>query len=331
MIITRTPFRISFFGGGTDYPQWYEENGGAVISTTIDKYCYISTRELPPFFEHKHRIVYSKIENVKSDGVIEHPAVAKVLEWANLDQGLEIHHDGDLPARSGLGSSSAFTVGLVHALYGMQGKLVSKERLAKDALHIEQDLIGESVGSQDQIAVAFGGLNRINFHLDGGFNIEPLIIPARRRDELHSHMMLFFTGVSRIANEIAISKIKNFQNRVVELNHIREMVDEAIDILSKSHIPISEFGHLLHKSWEYKRKLSDQVSNSYIDAIYQKALDAGAYGGKILGAGGGGFMLIFADPTKHNAIRQNLKDLVHVNFKFENAGSKIVLYQPDGL
>lgn len=331
MIITRTPFRISFFGGGTDYPGWYREHGGAVLATTIDKYCYITCRHLPPFFEHKHRIVYSRIENAKDNNDIEHPAVRAVLNWANVVEGLEIHHDGDLPARSGLGSSSAFTVGLAHALYGLRGQMVGKSTLARDAIHIEQDLIGENVGSQDQVSAAYGGFNRIDFHRDDTFDVAPVILPAFRRDELRDHLMLCFTGVSRIADAIAKSKIDNLKNRETELNRMREMVDEAIAILADSRISIDEFGKLLDLGWKYKRSLSDRVSTPEIDQIYEEAMRAGAIGGKILGAGGGGFMLLFAKPERHAAIRERLKDLVHVNFNFDDSGSRVVLYQPNGL
>lgn len=331
MIITRTPFRISFFGGGTDYPAWYRVHGGAVLATTIDKYCYISCRCLPPFFEYKHRIVYSRIENVRHNDEIEHPAVRAVFNWANVVDGLEIHHDGDLPARSGLGSSSTFTVGLAHALYSLRGKMVSHETLARDAIHIEQNLIGEHVGSQDQVSAAYGGFNRINFHRDDTFDVLPVILPIHRRDELHDHLMLCFTGLSRIADEIAKSKIDNFKNKETELNYIREMVDEATTILSDSRVSIDEFGKLLDLSWKYKRSLSDRVSTPEIDHIYDEALRAGAIGGKILGAGGGGFMLLFAKPEKHVAIRERLKGLVHVSFNFDNTGSRVALYQPNGL
>lgn len=331
MIITRTPFRISFFGGGTDYPGWYREHGGAVLATTIDKYCYITCRHLPPFFEHKHRIVYSRIENAKHNDEIEHPSVRAVLNWANVVDGLEIHHDGDLPARSGLGSSSAFTVGLVHALRGLRGQMSNHEDLARDAINIEQNLIGENVGSQDQVSAAFGGLNRIDFHRDDTFYVAPVILSARRRDELRDHLMLCFTGVSRIADAIAKSKIDNLKNREVELNRMREMVDEAVAILADSRVSIEEFGKLLDLGWKYKRSLSDQVSTPQIDHIYEEAIRAGAVGGKILGAGGGGFMLLFAKPERHAAIRERLKELVHVSFNFDDSGSRVVLYQPNGL
>ena len=331
MIITRTPFRISFFGGGSDYPAWYQEHGGAVISTTIDKFCYITCRLIPPFFEHKHRIVYSFIENVREIEEIKHPSVKAVFKWANIEDGLEIHHDADLPARSGLGSSSAFTVGLTHALYGLRGQMVSNNRLAKDAIHIEQDLIGESVGSQDQIAAAYGGFNRIDFHRDNSFSVQPLIMPNLRREELSSHLMLFFTGFSRIADEIAKSKIANMKSHQAEIFRIREMVDESIAILTNSDTKIEEFGKLLDQSWKYKRTLSKQVSTPEIDNIYGQAMLAGAIGGKILGAGGGGFMLLFVRPENQLAVRERLKNLVYVPFNFESSGSKVVVYQPNGL
>lgn len=331
MIIIRTPYRISFFGGGTDYPPWFREHGGAVLATTIDKYCYISCRRLPPFFEHKHRIVYSHIENVQTIAEIKHPAVREVLNWANITEGLEIHHDGDLPARSGLGSSSSFTVGLVHALYSLRGQMTNKETLASDAIHIEQDLIGENVGSQDQVSAAFGGFNYIQFNQNNSFDVAPIILPNHRREELLSHLMLCFTGFSRIASEIAKSKIDNLKNRETELKRMREMVDEALLILQDGHRPLDDFGRLLDRSWKYKRSLSDRVSTPEIDSIYDAAIDAGAIGGKILGAGGGGFMLLFAKPEHHAAIQKRLDRLIHVPFNFEDSGSKVVLYQPNGL
>lgn len=331
MIITRTPFRVSFFGGGTDYPPWYREHGGAVLATTIDKYCYITCRRLPPFFEYRHRIVYSKIENAHHNNEIDHPSVRATFNWANITEGLEIHHDGDLPARSGLGSSSSFTVGLTHALYALRGQMVSQKQLAQDAIHIEQNLIGENVGSQDQVSAAHGGFNRIDFHRDDTFSVSPIIMPTQRRAELRNHLMLCFTGFSRIADSIAKSKIDNLKVREIELKRMREMVDEAIAILTSPNTSIDEFGKLLDLGWRYKRSLSDRVSTPEIDHIYEEAMAAGAIGGKILGAGGGGFMLLFAKPEKHAAIRKRLKGLVHVSFDFEESGSRVVLYQPNGL
>jgi D-glycero-alpha-D-manno-heptose-7-phosphate kinase len=331
VIITRTPFRISFFGGGTDYPAWFREHGGAVLATTIDKYCYISCRNLPPFFEHKHRIVYSKIENVREVGEIEHPAVRAVLGWMRWERGLEIHHDGDLPARSGLGSSSSFTVGLIHALHAMRGRYVSKEELAASAIHVEQEVIRENVGSQDQISAAFGGFNRIEFQPDGRFAVDPIVLPKDRRAELHRHLMLFFTGLSRYSGEVAKSKIENFSRREPELRRMGEMVDEAIAMLRDPRVPLADFGRLLHEAWRHKRSLSDKVSTPEIDEIYETARARGASGGKLLGAGGGGFLVLFAAPEKHSDIRAALKNLVHVPFAFETDGSRVVLYQPNGL
>ena len=332
MIITRTPFRISFFGGGTDYPTWYQEHGGAVLATSIDKYCHISCRYLPPFFEHKHRIVYSIIENVQRVEEVKHPAVRAILGWAGCgDQGLEVHHDGDLPARSGLGSSSSFTVGLIHALSALRGQYITKDDLAAQAIHMEQHIIKEHVGSQDQITAAFGGFNRIDFRTNDTFQVSPIILTKDRLHEFQSHLVLCFTGFSRIASEIAKSKIDNFKSRGSELNRMTEMVDEAIQILQNTKAPIEEVGRLLHQSWLCKRNLSDKVSTPEIDHLYEEAMRAGAVGGKILGAGGGGFLLLFVKPELQSNVRERLKHLIHVPFEFENSGSRVVLYQPDGL
>jgi D-glycero-alpha-D-manno-heptose-7-phosphate kinase len=331
MIITRTPFRISFFGGGTDYPQWFREFEGAALATTIDKYCYINMRYLPPFFEHKHRIVYSVIESITKNEDIKHPAVRAIFKELQVDKGLEVHHDGDLPARSGLGSSSSFTVGLINALYAIEGKMISKEDLAKRAIHIEQNVIKENVGSQDQISAAFGGFNKISFHQDNSFDVRPILFPEGRMQDLHSHLLLFFTGFSRIASEVAESKIANFKHREIELKRMHSMVDEAIKIIQDTSVSIDEFGSLLHQSWMYKRELSDKVSTPEIDAIYDAAIKAGATGGKLLGAGGGGFLLVFAKPECHKKIKIALNNLIHVPFEFENTGSRVILYQPQSL
>lgn len=331
MIITRTPFRISFFGGGTDYPQWYREHGGAVLATTIDKYCHISCRHLPPFFEHRHRIVYSFIENVREIDEIKHPAVRAVLGWAECKDGLEIHHDGDLPARSGLGSSSSFTVGLIHALAALEGKYVTKEDLAKNAIHIEQNIIRENVGSQDQVSAAFGGFNRIEFRENDTFDVSPVILGKARLEELQSHLMLCFTGLSRTASEVAKVQIDNCRNRQVELNRMTEMVDEAIKILQSETSPMEEFGKLLDEGWRYKKSLSHKVSTPQIDDLYEAAKANGAIGGKLLGAGGGGFFLLFVKPEERPKVRDVLRHLIHVPFEFDNTGSRVVLYQPYGL
>ncbi len=330
MIISRTPFRVSFFGGGSDYPQWYREHGGAVLATAIDKYCYISCRRLPPFFDYKHRLVYRKQETVNRISEIEHPAVRGVFSHFEWDEGVEIHHDGDLPARSGLGSSSSFTVGLINALRAMQGRLISKEELGSLAIHIEQEVIRENVGSQDQITAAYGGFNRIDFRRDGAIEVQPIILPAARLATFKSHLMLVFTGFARLASEVAKTKIDNLGKRAEEIKRIARMVDEGVDILASSR-PIAEFGALLHEAWSNKRKLSDSVSTEAIDRIYADALEAGAVGGKLLGAGGGGFMLLFVAPAKQEAVRKRLGKFVHVPFDFEMSGSRIVVYQPNGL
>jgi D-glycero-alpha-D-manno-heptose-7-phosphate kinase len=331
VIITRTPYRVSFFGGGTDYPGWFREHGGAVLATTIDKYCYITCRHLPPFFQHKHRIVYSVIENVSHVEEIQHPAVRAALQWAKIEEGLEIHHDGDLPARSGLGSSSSFVVGLVHALHALDGKMTNRNQLAKTAIHIEQELLKESVGSQDQILAAYGGFNFIEFRADDSFDVRPVIVPQARKDTLAEHLMLCFTGFSRFASEVAKSQLDNLHAKQPQLTRMRQMVDDGLGILVDSSVPIQVFGELLHESWRNKRSLSHMITTPEVDQIYDAARDAGAIGGKLLGAGGGGFMLLFAKPEYHPKIRERLKNLIHVPFKFEDAGSRVVLYQPNGM
>jgi len=329
MIISQTPFRISFFGGGTDYPQWYRENGGAVLGTTIDKYCQISCRFLPPFFEYKHRLVYSVTELVNEFSEIRHPAIRECLKFLPPGNGVEVHHDGDLPARSGLGSSSAFTVGMIHTLHALRGEMISKMDLAKQALHVEQNLIGEAVGSQDQVAACFGGLNHIVFRQDGSFNVTPVILSAGRRASLHDHLMLFFTGFQRNAFEIASKQIENFPNTRQQLLRIQSMVDEGLGILGDSSIPIERFGELLHEGWVLKRSLAQGVSTSEIDQIYNAGRSAGALGGKLLGAGGGGFILFFVKPEDQARVRARLASLVHVSFAFETQGSRIILYDPN--
>lgn len=331
MIISRTPFRISFFGGGTDYPVWYRENKGAVLATTIDKYCYISCRYLPPFFDHKYRIVYSLIENVKDRSEIKHPAVREILRYMNITEGVEIHHDGDLPARTGLGSSSSFAVGLLHAIYALKGIMPSKMRIATEAIHIEQNIIKENVGSQDQVSTAFGGFNLISFNQDNTIQINPVILCSNRLNQLQNHIMFYFTGFSRIASDIAKEQIKNTNKKKKELSIIHKMVNEALAILTNENTDITEFGKLLHESWKLKRSLTDKISNPIIDEIYEEARRARAIGGKIMGAGGGGFMIIFAKPEDQPRIGERLKKLLRVPFEFESSGSQIIVYKPNGL
>ncbi len=330
MIITKTPFRISFFGGGTDHPAWYREHGGRVLATTFDKYCYISIRPLPQFFDHKYRIVYSKIESINNINEIQHPSVRETLGYFNCHQGLEIHHDGDLPARSGLGSSSSFTVGMVNALNALKGSYSSPYELARSAIHIEQNLIKECVGSQDQISAAYGGFNEIEFHRDDTFTVEPKVFDQGRIKELNSHLMLFFTGVSRLSSEVAKSQISNIKNCHSQMNEQYDMVGEGSSILANTHTPINDFGKLLHQAWENKKSLSNKVTNKKIDELYSTAIKAGATGGKVLGAGGGGFVLFFVKPENQDKVKAALSSLTFVPFEFENTGSKVVLYQPNG-
>jgi D-glycero-alpha-D-manno-heptose-7-phosphate kinase len=331
MIISRTPFRISFFGGGTDYPEWYREHGGAVLATTIDKYCYISLRELPPFFDHRFRVVYSIVENVQEIHEIQHPAVRGVLEWLKTQKGLEIHHDGDLPARSGVGSSSAFTVGLLNAVHALEGRYVSKETLANEAIHIEQCVLQERVGLQDQVSAAFGGFNHIAIAPNGAYDVSPIVLPRERLNELQDHLMLVFTGISRTAAEVAQSVVGNMKNKTGDLKVLQGMVDEAIEILTSPSTDLIEFGRLLRQAWSLKRSLSNRVTNSTVDTLLQTAMHAGAIGGKLLGAGGGGFMLLFVRPEDQLHVKAALGKLTSVPFRFDMSGGRIVLYQPAGL
>ncbi len=329
MIITRTPLRISFFGGGTDYPVWYREFGGAVLSTAIDKCCYITCRRLPPFFEFHSRVSYSKVENVDDNRAIEHPSVRGCLQYLGIDEGVEIHHVADLPARTGLGTSSAFTVGLLLGLYGLKNQMRSKHELAGDAIHVEQEVLKEAVGSQDQISAAFGGFNRINFNRDGSFDVRQLIVSPDRLAELRQHCALFFTGFSRTASEIAKEQIRLTHQRKRELEMIYQMVDEAEAILTKPNRSLEEFGSLLHESWQLKRGLTSNITNSHLDEIYDAGRSAGALGGKLLGAGGGGFMLFFVPPDRRQALRARLRNLLCVPFNFSNRGSHVVVYEAE--
>ncbi len=326
MIISRTPFRISFFGGGTDYPAYYNEHGGMVLGTTINKFCYVTTRYLPPFFDHAYRIRYTRREEVRTVDEIQHPSVRECLKYTALERGVEVVHTSDIPAMSGIGSSSAFTVGLLHTLYALQGKMVTKRKLAFDAIHIEQDMIQESVGSQDQVAAAFGGFNIVTFGGSEGIFVQPVTIGEERLQHIQSCLMLCFTGFSRYSSDIAREQVKNTSSRQVELRRIHEMVDEAREILSSHSGSLDEFGRLLGESWEVKRGLSSKITTTEIDQIYDTAIRAGALGGKLCGAGGGGFMLLYALPETHRKIKEALKNLLFVPFRFETLGSHIVFY-----
>jgi D-glycero-alpha-D-manno-heptose-7-phosphate kinase len=327
MIITRTPLRISFFGGGTDIPAWFNNYEGAVLSTTINKYLFLSCRDMPPYWEFKNRFVYgSKTETVNTIDEIEHPAIREVLRFISLPYGIDMHYNTDIPARSGMGSSSAFTVGLLRALYGMQGKIISDRRLAVEAIHVEQDLIKEAVGCQDQIAAAFGGFNHISFHTDGTFEVNPMTLPKKRLDDLNKHLVLVYTGIQRIASNIEVNKIKQLESHKKEMSSIHRYVDDAVTILNEN-VPIEEFGALLHETWLQKKELSPEVSSEQLDSMYETGRKNGAIGGKLLGTGGGGFMLFFVRPEDRESMLKSLSGFIAVPFSFDTTGSQIIYYQ----
>ena len=331
MIITRTPLRVSFFGGGTDYPVWYREHGGAVLSTAIDKCCYITCRRLPPFFDYRSRVSYSKVENVISNDAIEHPSVRGCLQFLGVNEGVEIHHVADLPARTGLGTSSAFTVGLLLGLYALRERMRDKLSLAQDAIYVEQEVLREAVGAQDQVVAAYGGFNRINFRTDGTFDVKPILAPISRISELQNHFLLFFTGFARTASEIAKEQVKETPRRRTELTTMFQMVDEAEEIVSNPDRPIRDFGRLLHEGWKLKKSLTDRITNAQIDEIYEAGLSAGAVGGKLLGAGGGGFMLFFVPPDRREHVIQRLHRLLCVPFTTSARGSQVIVYEPEAV
>jgi D-glycero-alpha-D-manno-heptose-7-phosphate kinase len=326
MIISRTPFRISFFGGGTDYPAWYKEHGGSVISTSINKYCFVTLRILPPFFDYKFRIRYYQREETQTIEEISHPSVRECLQYMKVKEGLEIVHHADLPAQSGLGSSSTFTVSLLHALYAYRSEMPTKYQLSMDAINIEQNFIKEAVGSQDQTAAAFGGLNKIEFGGVREINVTPLIIPPEKLEDLQDHLLLFFSGFSRNAPEFAKEQISLISKKNKELQKMQELCDQAEKIITSKSSPIQDFGKLLNEQWKLKCKMSTRITNGDIDNIINKGIESGALGGKLLGAGGGGFILFFAKPENHIQIKKQLHSLLHVPFRFEFSGSQIIYF-----
>ena len=326
MIISQTPFRMSFFGGGTDYPVFYEKYGGSVLSTSFDKYCYLTVRHLPRFFNYTTQITYGKIERVSSINEIEHPAVREAMRMLDMHE-LIIGYDADLPARSGLGTSSSFAVDMLNAFYALKGKYASKRKLAEDAIYLERTLCKESGGIQDQIAAAYGGFNRIDFDKEG-FHVNPIIISRERLEELNGNLMLFFTGFSRFSSTIAKEQEKNIKNKVKDLLEMKQLVNDAENILT-SKTSLTEFGKLLDYTWRLKRGISSKVSTDAIDIIYEKALKAGAIGGKILGAGGGGFLLLYVEREKQDEVLKKLNDFLFVPFKFESQGTRILYYKSE--
>lgn len=328
MIITKTPFRMSFFGGGTDMENFFREHGGAVISTTFDKYCYVNVRHLPRFFDYKNQITYSKIERVGNTDEIQHPAVREGMKYLDMHE-LIMQYDADLPARTGLGTSSSFAVGMLHAFYALKGKYVSKRQLADDAIHLERVLCQEAGGWQDQIAAAYGGLNRINFDAEG-YEVSPIIISSQRKQVLNDNLMLFFTGFSRFSSEIQTDTQKGIHDKTKQLLEMKNLVDEAENVLVNENVNINEFGKLLDYTWKLKRETGKRISTDAIDDLYRKAMDAGALGGKLLGAGGGGFLLFYVEQDKQMSVRRALSDLLEVPFRFEKTGTEIIYYAPEG-
>lgn len=326
MVITRTPFRMSFVGGGTDYQPFFEEYGGSVISTTFDKYCYVTVRHQPPFFDTKNLIVYTRMERTTSVAEIEHPLVRNAMHFLDM-QDLRVVYDSDLPSRSGLGSSSSFAVGLLNGFHALKGHYANKRELAEGAIHVERTLCVESGGWQDQIITAYGGLNRIDFW-DHTFEVRPIVISSGRKKLFNDHLMMFFTGFSRVSSEVAREQFKAVRNKTAELREMLTLVDDGERILIGNG-DIMEFGKLLDYAWRLKRGLTNKISNSSIDLIYQKALSAGASGGKLMGAGGGGFFMFFVEPEKQSAVQKALQDFLYVPLVFEDQGAQILYYVPE--
>ena len=327
MIITKTPFRMSFFGGGTDMPAFFREHGGAVLSTTFDKYCYVTVRHLPPFFEYRTELSYAKTERVIDRADIQHPAIREAMKLLDMYD-LRLTYEADLPARTGLGTSSSFAVGMLNAFYALKGKYADKKRLADEAIDLERELCQEAGGWQDQIAASFGGLNRINFYGDS-YEVLPVVISPEKKRRLNDSLMLFFTGFTRFSSEIQRSTEKNIRDKTTQLLDMLALVDEAQKVLVSRGNDLDEFGRLLDQSWRLKRQTGSKISTDSIDLLYEKALSAGALGGKLLGAGGGGFLLFYVPQEHQPAVAAAMEGLMRVPFAFENGGTRIIHYTPE--
>lgn len=324
MIITRTPYRVSLFGGGTDHPTWYRDNGGAVLSFAIDKFCYINIRELPPFFSHRYRVAYSKVEMTKQLDEILHPAVREGFRKYAPNVSLELHHHGDLPAQSGVGSSSAFAVGLIHSLLALRGETVTLENLADQAIELEQKDLLETVGSQDQIACAIGGMNLIEFGKGDRWTASPLHLPSDYLAEIENRIVLLFTGISRSSSDISKSLLENLQSKADLMNRTHELALECNNIL-RDNRDLSLIGPMLLESWELKKRMNPASVTSLLDDFLERALKAGAEGGKILGAGGGGFCLFWVNPNNRDSFIRQMSPAVHVPIRISLEGSTRIL------
>ena len=327
MIITKTPFRMSFFGGGTDVESFFKENGGAVISTTFDKYCYVNVRHLPRFFDYSTELSYSKTERVCDVKDIQHPAIRNAMQMLDMHE-IRLTYEADLPARSGLGTSSSFAVGMLNAFYALKGKYADKKKLAEEAIYLERVLCNEAGGWQDQIAAAYGGFNRINFNADG-FEVLPIIISPERKKQLNDRLMMFFTGFTRFSSEIQVANQFGKEDKFNQLREMLALVDDAEQVLVNKDIELKEFGRLLDHTWRIKRKTGAAVSTDSIDVLYEKGIAAGATGGKLLGAGGGGFLVFYVEPEYQESVKRAMSDLLYVPFEFENGGTRVIHYTPE--
>ena len=328
MIITKTPFRMSFFGGGTDMEDFFRENGGAVLSTTFDKYCYVTVRHLPRFFDFTTHLTYSKMEFVSNIEDIQHPAIRNAMKMLDMHE-IRLIYEADLPARSGLGTSSSFAVGMLNAFYALKGKYADKKRLADEAIYLERVLCNEAGGWQDQIAASFGGLNRINFNQDGTYDVIPIVIHPDRKRQLNDNLMMFFTGFTRFSSDMQKANAVGYAEKKAQLKKMYELVDDAEKILEDKYCDLDEFGRLLDITWRLKRQTGGAITTNSIDDLYENGIKAGALGGKLLGAGGGGFLLFYVQPEKQEAVRETMKDLLYVPFEFEDGGTRVIHYTPE--
>ena len=328
MIITKTPFRMSFFGGGTDMESFFRENGGAVLSTTFDKYCYVTVRHLPRFFDWSTHLTYSKQEYVTDVEEIKHPAIRNAMKMLDMHE-IRLLYEADLPARSGLGTSSSFAVGMLNAFYALKGKYADKKKLADEAIYLERVLCEEAGGWQDQIAAAFGGMNRIEFNKDGTYDVKPIIIHPERKKQLNDNLLMFFTGFTRFSSDMQKANAIGYAEKIKQLQQMYSLVDEAERVLEDRHSGLDDFGRLLDTTWRLKRQTGGAITTDSIDGLYEKGIDAGALGGKLLGAGGGGFLVFYVQPEKKKTVMEAMKDLLYVPFAFVDGGTQVIHYTPE--